>query len=138
MWQPGQMADAMSTSREISSAQPVSVGGRLLPPVWLTFLKQPLAVVQAGSPNWLRYTPRSASAVGSLNASTIAMVWLAEPFEVSLYAERRSAGLSPCGLAAFGRTPLPGRAPERTYDRQLAVPAFAAAQTLLMAGAAPG
>ena len=45
-----------------------------MPPVWFTFLKQPLAVVQAGSPYWLLNVARSASAVGSSYASTIAIV----------------------------------------------------------------
>src|SRR5690242_9319097 len=62
----------------------------------------------------------------------MAMVWLAEPDEVSLYAERRSAGLYPDGLAALGR------APERTEDRQLAVPAAGAAQTLVVVGVVSG
>src|SRR5579859_6613809 len=72
MWQLGQTAETMSRSREISWAQPPLVRGYLVPPVWLIFLKQPLAVVQAARPNWARYTPRSASAVGSSYASTIA------------------------------------------------------------------
>ena len=47
----GQIAEAMSTSSEISSDQPESLVGReVVEPVWLTFLKQPLAVVQAGRP----------------------------------------------------------------------------------------
>ena len=38
-----------------SAAQPVfSAGSGLVAPFWLTFLKQPLAVVQAGSPKLLR------------------------------------------------------------------------------------
>jgi hypothetical protein len=40
----------------------------------LTFLKHPLAVVQAGSPYCELNTSRSASAVGSSYASTIAIV----------------------------------------------------------------
>ena len=36
--------------------------GNVLPPVWLTFLKHPFAVVQAGSPYCELNTPRSASA----------------------------------------------------------------------------
>ena len=52
MWQFGQIAETMSTSSEISPAQPVSaVGSGLVAPFWLTFRKQPLAVVQAGRPN---------------------------------------------------------------------------------------
>src|SRR5690242_16922952 len=75
MWQFGQIAEAMSRSSEISSAQPESTAGKLVPPFWSTLRKQPLAVVQAERPNWLRYVPRSASAVGSSIASTIAIVW---------------------------------------------------------------
>ena len=45
----------MSRSKLISWAQlAVGAPGRCVLPVWLIFLKQPLAVVQAGSPNWLR------------------------------------------------------------------------------------
>jgi hypothetical protein len=46
-----------------------------VPPRWSTFWKQPLSVVHAGSPNCARNTPRSASALESPNASTIATVW---------------------------------------------------------------
>ena len=54
MWQSGQVADTMSRSSEISCG-PAGVGLRqVVPPVWFTFLKQPLAVVQAGSPYWAR------------------------------------------------------------------------------------
>jgi hypothetical protein len=49
------MALAMSRSREISSAQPVLLdGSEVVEPVWLTFLKQPLAVVQAERPYYER------------------------------------------------------------------------------------
>ncbi len=45
----------MSRSSEISCAHPTSGEGRgEVAPFWFTFLKQPLAVVQGGSPNWLR------------------------------------------------------------------------------------
>ena len=55
MLQLGQIAETMSRSSEISPAQPVSpVGSGLVAPVWFSFWKQPLAVVQAGRPNWLR------------------------------------------------------------------------------------
>lgn len=51
MWALGAIAETMSRSREISPAQPLSAVGReVVEPVWLTFLKQPLAVVQAGRP----------------------------------------------------------------------------------------
>jgi len=54
-WQFGQAAETMSTSSEISSAQPTSAAGSgEAAPFWLTFRKHPLAVVQAGSPNWDR------------------------------------------------------------------------------------
>lgn len=46
----------------------------VVPPVWFTFVKQPLAVVQAGSPNFLLNAPRSLSAVGWSYAITIAIV----------------------------------------------------------------
>ncbi len=48
--QPGQIADAMSTSSEISCAQPEFARGGVVPPVWLTLRKQPLAVVHELSP----------------------------------------------------------------------------------------
>ncbi len=56
MWHFGQIAETMSRSREISSPQPTFAAGYVVPPVWFTFLKQPLAVVQAGRPNCARYT----------------------------------------------------------------------------------
>ena len=49
--QLGQIALAMSRSSEISPPHPVSpVGYEPCTPLWFTFLKQPLAVVHAGSP----------------------------------------------------------------------------------------
>ena len=55
MWQFGQTAETMSRSSEISPAQPVlAAGSEVVEPVWLTFLKQPLAVVQAGRPYCVR------------------------------------------------------------------------------------
>src|SRR5258705_9404061 len=99
MWQLGQIAETMSTSSEISPAQPVSgAGSGLAAPFWLTFLKQPLAVVQAGSPNCVRYWARSDSAFGSSCASTIATVVVVEDAG-SLYALTRFAGLRPDGVA---------------------------------------
>ena len=51
----GHTAETMSRSSEISPAQPELAPGRLVvEPVWLTFVKQPLAVVQAGRPNCAR------------------------------------------------------------------------------------
>ena len=45
----------MSTSSEISSSQLAFLRGSAVAlPFWSTLRKQPLAVVQAGSPNWLR------------------------------------------------------------------------------------
>src|SRR5262244_2535210 len=71
----GQIADAMSRSREISPDQPASdAGSGLAWPFWFTFLKQPFAVVHAGRPKLLRYLARSASALGLSIASTMAMV----------------------------------------------------------------
>ncbi len=51
MLQFGQTALTMSRSRASSPAQPVSlVGSEVVEPVWLTCLKQPLALVQADRP----------------------------------------------------------------------------------------
>src|SRR5207302_8522815 len=74
MWHFLQVADTMSRSSEISAAQLTLGGGYVVPPVWFTFLKQPLAVVHGGSPNCARYTARSDSALGSSKASMIATV----------------------------------------------------------------
>ena len=55
MWQFGQIAETMSTSSEISPAQPASAAGSgLACPFWLTLRKQPFAVVQGGRPNCAR------------------------------------------------------------------------------------
>src|SRR5439155_19604763 len=59
---PGAMACAHSISSEASCAQPQLARGLL--PFANTFLKQPLAVVQGGSPNCSENTFRSFSAVG--------------------------------------------------------------------------
>src|SRR5512146_3165294 len=100
MLQLGQTADTMSTSSAISPAQPASAtGSGLAAPFWLTFLKQPLAVVQAGRPNCDRYAPRSDSAFGLSYASTMAIAAPLPP-EGSLYALSRSVGLRPDGAAA--------------------------------------
>ena len=48
--QPGQVALTASRSSVISVPQPVSPAGGVDPPVWFTFRKQPLAVVQADRP----------------------------------------------------------------------------------------
>src|SRR6185295_16856131 len=95
----GQAALTMSRSSAISSAQPVFPRGYLVPPFWSTFLKQPLAVVHGGRPNWARYTARSLSALGLSYASTMATV-MPEPAAVlRLYAAWRSAGPKPEGVA---------------------------------------
>jgi hypothetical protein len=65
IWAAGAIAWAHWTSRLISSAQPEFAFGYLVVPVWLTFVKQPFAVVHAGRPNLLLKTARSDSAVGS-------------------------------------------------------------------------
>ena len=97
----GQTAETMSTSSEISPAQPASaLGSGLAAPVWFTLRKQPLAVVHGGRPNWDRYVARSDSALGSSNASTMATVAPAPAVaDGSLYAFCRSAGPRPAGLA---------------------------------------
>src|SRR5882672_8936408 len=101
MWQLGQIAETMSTSSEISPAQPLSlVGSEVVEPVWLTFEKHPLAVVQAGRPYWERYVARSDSAFGSLYASTIATVTPLAPDVDRLYALCRSGGPNPDGVAS--------------------------------------
>src|SRR5436190_20469372 len=105
--QPGQIADTMSTSSEISPAQPaLGTGSGAGWPTWLTLVKQPLAVVHAGSPNWARYTARSASAFGSSKASTMATV-RPEPAteDGRSYADCRLAGPYPAGVK-LGWTPL--------------------------------
>src|SRR5438034_8639359 len=104
MWQFGQIAETICTSSEISAAHPASgVGSGLASPAWLTLLKQPLAVVHGGRPNWARYTARSASALGLSNASTIATVWPLPPAaDGSAYADCRSPGPYPAGGAACG------------------------------------
>src|SRR5437763_521580 len=73
-WQSGQAAWAACKSRAISSAQPASVLGYVVPPRWLTLRKQPFAVVHEGRVNVELKTARSLSAVGLLYASTIAIV----------------------------------------------------------------
>src|SRR5881396_3635699 len=72
----GQVAEAMSRSSEISCAQPPFARGGVVPPLWLTFVKQPVA--HAGRPYVERYVARSDAAVGASYASTIAKT-LPEP-----------------------------------------------------------
>jgi hypothetical protein len=54
MWQDGQAAEIMSRLCASAADQPAAVGGYVVPPAWFTFLKQPLAVVHAAIPYWLR------------------------------------------------------------------------------------
>src|SRR5579872_544622 len=78
MRQFGQMADTMSRSSDSSSshlAEESVPGSGAVMPDWLTLRKQRLAVVHGGRANVDRYTARSASAVGSSKASTIATIW---------------------------------------------------------------
>src|SRR2546429_8503601 len=91
----------MSTSSEISPAQPSSASGNGdALPSWFTFLKQPLAVLHSGSPYVDRYVARSDSAFGSSCASMMATVWPSPPDDGSLYAACRSAGPYPLGAAS--------------------------------------
>jgi len=50
----GQIALAICRSSALSCAQPQFARGKLVPPLWSTFRKQPFAVVQGGRPNVLR------------------------------------------------------------------------------------
>src|SRR3954447_4537257 len=75
-----QIACAISTSSEISCAQPLlKAGSGEAAPFWLTLQKQPLAVVQAGRPNVELNVARSDSMFGASNASTMAIVCPAGP-----------------------------------------------------------
>jgi hypothetical protein len=48
----GHAADIICRSRSVCTAHPaLAVGSGVTAPFWLTFLKQPLAVVHGGSPN---------------------------------------------------------------------------------------
>src|SRR3954451_19239162 len=99
--QSGQVAETMSRSSEISPAQPVSaLGNEVVDPVWLTFVKQPFATVQAGRPYCVRYAARSEAAFGSSYASTIATVCPeAAVLEGSAYAAWMLLGPYPLGVA---------------------------------------
>src|SRR4051794_37401528 len=124
MWHFGHAAETMSRSRLISRPQPwLFVGYEPCTPFWLTFLKQPFAVVHAGRPYVERYTPRSASAVLSSYASTMATVWL-PPAEAaaaaSAYAFWRSDGRSPAGAVVANGLPLESAS---TNELQCAEPA---------------
>ncbi len=107
------MAWAICTSSVISVDQPPFVAGSgLVLPFSSSLRKQPFAVVHAGRPNSLSYTPRSASAVGSLYASTTAIVCWEEGNVApgSEYAACSCAGVSPSGfgvlLVTAGLAPL--------------------------------
>src|ERR1700761_2704513 len=52
--QLGQIAEIMSRLCASAADQPADVPGYVVPPVWLTLSKHPLAAVQAASPYWLR------------------------------------------------------------------------------------
>ena len=79
MWHCGQAEETASRSSEVSQS-PARVVGRVVGAAALVVLrKQPFAVVHAGRPYWVRKTARSASAVESPYASTIATVWPAPP-----------------------------------------------------------
>ena len=127
MRQFGQTAETIWTSSEISAAHPASgVGRGLASPPWLTLLKQPLAVVHGGRPNWARYTVRSASALGLSNASTIATVCPPPPPVVdgSAYADCRSAGPYPAGGACGESTPSRPATSVRASAKQDSSPVF--------------
>jgi hypothetical protein len=75
MWQFGHRAETASRSSDSSIAQVAScVDAGIEAPVWLTFVKQPLLVVHAGSPYVARYVARSDSAFGLRKGSMIAIV----------------------------------------------------------------
>src|SRR5438477_97540 len=102
MWHSGHTADTMSRSRAISTLQSSSglnFGRGVVLPFWLSLRKQPFWVVHAGRPYALRYTARSASAVGSSLASTIATVLPAPPVVGNRYADTRSVRARPFGAA---------------------------------------
>src|SRR5690242_18930718 len=124
MWQPEQIAETMSRTSEISSAQPTLLRGGLVVPFRFTLRKQPLALMHEGRPNWLRYTARSDSAFGSSEASTIAMVSVAEPVAVRLYAEWRPAGPQPAGVVSGAMAAA--FLSSRTQASLAAIPAVAA------------
>src|SRR5258707_15383179 len=66
--QGGQAADTMATSRVSSTPHPAGSGwgsGDGLP-CWLTIRRQPGAVVQASSPDWVRSTARALARCGGL------------------------------------------------------------------------
>ena len=95
-------------------------------PFWLSLRKQPFWVVHAGRPYALRYTARSASAVGSSLASTIATVLPAPPVVGNRYADTRSVRARPFGaaLVADGTRRAKHRAkPSRAVGQTAVVPA---------------
>jgi hypothetical protein len=66
MWQSGHALLTASTSRAVSTNQPIPMPcpGSFEPPSWLTTVRHPFAVVQGASPNCARYVARSDSRVG--------------------------------------------------------------------------
>src|SRR5215471_3572153 len=103
MWQWGQAAEIMETSRDASRSQPVCTedgGSGPALPSWLTSRKQPLATVHGGRPNCLRYTARKCASPGVWKAIETATVWFEVDRDGSLYAARRDGAPQPCGVAA--------------------------------------
>src|SRR5487761_1476420 len=131
------MADTMSTSSDSSVAQP-ALGAGELPcwPCWLTFSKQPLAVVHAGSPYCWRYNCRSGGpypegAVAPVNRP----LWVLRPVRTSDMQEAkprlgvphtRAAG-GPLRFAAgtAARLPVPTDALGTVHGRVTACPVAA-------------
>ena len=130
MWQWGQTAETASRSSEISTSHEASAAGSgEVAPFSLTFLKQPDWLVHAGRPYVERYTARSASAVGSSYASTIATVSALPPvcerYDRS-YACSRYAGVAVWGgpaAAGWAASFAPGRdRPDRTRPSEASAP----------------
>jgi hypothetical protein len=121
-----QIPCATWTSSEISSAQPESTRGRLEFPFWPIFLKQPFAVVQAGRPNCVLYFARSASAVGSSYASTMAIVCAFGAEVGSWYAVWNCCGDRPVGAVVASGEPFPSVTTSAVHS---AVPAAGVEQT---------
>jgi hypothetical protein len=84
-------------SRLISSAQRFVVAGYVPPPVSFTLAKQPSEVEQVGSPYSAEKAARSVVAVGSLKASTTAIVSPDPPAGGKPYAVAMAPGESPDG-----------------------------------------
>src|SRR4029453_14166135 len=108
MWQLGQVADTMSRSSEISSAQLAFLRGKLVPPFWSTLRKQPLAVVHPARPNWRGVTPGASSAAGRPGARAPGGAG-AEPRETCLPAD---CATDPAGAAPAVGATAPAQASE--------------------------